>query len=196
MLEQLRDYWRIYGGLSALFRSVYFLLALPLTLITAHTWTSPGWWGDVISILPSLLGFTIGGFAIFLGVGDERFRALIGGKDPDEGDEHSPFLEVCGSFVHFAVVQFLALLFALICSALYFPAPSWMPDFISNLSAANTIAWGIGYFLFMYGLLLAIATVLGIFRVATWYDEWRTRQRQEENSTGSDHHQPDSQAEK
>jgi len=74
--QLLGRYWVVYGGWPALIWSPYFHLSLVLLVITASQWINPLWWDSVLSIVPNLLGFTLGGFAIFLSFGDDRFKAI------------------------------------------------------------------------------------------------------------------------
>ena len=77
-------YWRTYGEAYAMLSSAYFHAALLLLAITSHYWLTECWWEQSISILPNLLGFSLAGFAMFLGFGDEKFRALLAEKDEEE----------------------------------------------------------------------------------------------------------------
>lgn len=94
VLNIFGTYWRAYGGWIALLKSPYFHAALVLLALTFHTWTAEDWWEDVTSVLPNLLGFTLGGFAIFIGFGDERFRALLAEPEEDKQGEVRPTMRV------------------------------------------------------------------------------------------------------
>ena len=66
--EVFASYWSKYGGFKSLLLSPYFQTAILITLLTVGFWfgISTKWWERVISVIPNLLGFTLGGFAIFL----------------------------------------------------------------------------------------------------------------------------------
>ena len=73
-------YWRGYGGIIALLSSLYVWLSLVITLIIAinncdqqNLWE---WYENVINIIPSILGFALGGYAILVGFGDEKFLSI------------------------------------------------------------------------------------------------------------------------
>lgn len=161
-------YWTTYGGMSALFQSAYLHAAFVLLIITSHFWLSEKWWEQSISVLPNLLGFSLGGFAMFLGFGDEKFRAILAEKDDDEIT--SAYLSLCSSFVHFIFIQFLALIFAIIARSLdfYMPPPTGI---------GRAVIWsghvfhGIGYLLFLYSITSMLAATMAVFRTCSWYEK-------------------------
>lgn len=168
-------YWQIYGGWPALFRSPYFHFAILLAGISSQTWLTPGWWEQVLDVNPNLLGFTLGGFAIFLGFGDERFKALISGVDPEEAESYSPYLEICATFLHFILVQWLAILAALFCRALYIPVPVSFAPALLWLEVGRVIMWALSYGIFLYSITLLGATAIAMFRITETYDAFHTR---------------------
>jgi hypothetical protein len=167
-----RVYWVAYGGLKAMLRSPYLHLAGVLLLLTFNTWTSPQWWETSIAVLPNLLGFTLGGFAIFIGFGDERFRAML--ADPDTESENRPsiYVSLCATFVHFILVQFLALAAALLAKSWWFYA-AWMDAVRPALPYLNGAAGAIGYFIFLYALTSVVAATMHVLRIATMYEAHR-----------------------
>ncbi len=168
-------YWRAYGGLSSLLRSPYFHLSIFLSLLTGHIWNNEAWWEQVISTLPNLLGFTLAGFSMFIGFGDERFRSML--ADPDEGeveqrDQPTIYLALCSTFVHFIVVQIVALLYAIVAKALWFHVPC-LDSVREYLQILRFFAWGFGYLLFLYALTSALAATMHVFRIASMYEQFR-----------------------
>jgi len=168
--EIFASYWKAYGGFRALVRSPYLHIALVLLAPTFKLWLSPLWWDIVIGVLPNLLGFTLGGFAMFLGFGDDKFRALL--AEPDDEDPSGPglYVKLCSTFVHFILVQALALLAALLAKALWFPY-EWPAGFLPYLKLFNGVGGGIGFGLFLYACTSIMAATLHVFRIATWYEE-------------------------
>lgn len=164
-------YWRAYGGATGLFRSPYLHLALLASALTFHTWMSDGWWQDVISALPNLIGFTLGGLAIFIGFGDEKFRTLL--ADPDEKNQApSIYVGLCATFVHFILIQAFALLFAVVAKSLNFhwaALDPWWPI----VEKGNWLFGWAGYFLFLYALTSIIAVTMHVFRISTMYEQYR-----------------------
>ena len=155
-------------------RSPYFHAALLLLVLTFNTWFEKDWWTDVISALPNLLGFTLGGFAIFIGFGDERFRQMLADPETDNEGNEVPtiYVSLCATFVHFIVIQLSALVYALVAKSwwFYFPWPSYIADFIPLFRG---VAWAIGYGLFLYALTSVVAATVHVFRIANMYEKYQ-----------------------
>ncbi|HBC3405476.1 hypothetical protein [Vibrio parahaemolyticus] len=165
----LKEYWLAYGGWKALFSSKYFWGAAALNSLLFNSWypVESKWWEMVLSITPNFLGFTLGGFAMWVAIGDEKFKGLIAGAD--EEDEISPYMEVNATFTHFLLLQILALILAII-------AKSFDAIVINNpyMAIAARIYAFSAHFVFVYALLTTIAAVFAILKVAKWYDEYRS----------------------
>lgn len=176
-------YWVAYGGAAALMRSAYMHWALLLLALTWKTWVEPqtipggsvaAWWDQSLSVLPNLLGFSLGGFAIFIGFGDEKFRQLLADPVPG-GDANSSanlYVKACATFVHFILVQALALMAAVIAKAWWFYSPL-MDPLREWLPLLNGVAGLLGYGLFLYALSCVIAATMHVFRLANMYAKFR-----------------------
>lgn len=166
-----RRYWRAYGGTGALVRSPYLHVAIVGLVLTTPFWLQKEWWEQVLSVIPNLLGFTLGGFAVFLGFGDEKFRALL--SEPDEEDTIGPsqYMKLCATFVHFIVLQALSLFGAILAKALNFKCP-WPDGLLCDwvVPAANAVGSAIGYGLFLYAVTSILAATMHVFRIAGYYD--------------------------
>ncbi|HGH0634157.1 TPA: hypothetical protein ACJHGQ_002829, partial [Yersinia enterocolitica] len=90
-----------------------------MTLILYPSWSHSGWWNDILSLMPNLLGFSLGGFAMWIAIGDESFKKFIAGDDIDDNGEveFSPYMSVNATFVHFILLQLLTIIAALITKA-------------------------------------------------------------------------------
>jgi len=167
-----KRYWHAYGGSLALVKSLYLWSALALTLVLYPAWSQPGWWSDVISIMPNLLGFSLGGYALWMSIGDDNFKNLI----IRNGDKNrpSPYMQVNATFAHFIMLQLFALLTALTAKTFYFTLAESNPFYPLTQTAGFQFfcvaGYAIGYFLFIYALLSALAATLALFRVSSWYD--------------------------
>lgn len=178
----LKTYWRAYGGLQALIQSFYLLVAVALLALTFNTWRAPAlvgpnewsaWWDQSISVLPNLLGFTLGGFAIFIGFGDEKFRQLLSEQEAGSRLFENDYVQLCATFVHFIVVQVLALLAAILGKAWWFYA-AWMDPYREVLPWLNAVGGALGYGLFLYALTSVLAATMHVFRIATLYAAFQT----------------------
>lgn len=166
-------YWNAYGGFSALVRSFYLHAALIITVICTNAWLTAGWWDQVTSILPNVLGFTLGGFAIFISFGDEKFRQLLAEPDEDDAEAPTAYVQLCSTFVHFILVQIIALLFAIIAKSTHFPWEK-SPDFFkAALPWLNGAVGFVGYTLFIYSLTSALAATMHVFRIASMYETFQ-----------------------
>jgi hypothetical protein len=168
VLRIYERYWRAYGGFAALIRSPYLHAALVTTLICFKVWLSPGWWTMATSILPDVTGSAfIIALALFTSVGDVEFKKFL--MDPDEDDEEATtaYIKLCATFVHFIFVQTVALLFAVIVKAMYFPWVNAPEFFKAVLPWLNGTAGFIGFSLFVYSMMGVLAVTMNIFRIAS-----------------------------
>lgn len=155
--RSLLIYWKAYGGFPSLIRSPYLHFAALFTLITWPLWNgkeSPSSWFDItLSVLPNVLGFTLGGYAILLSFGDASFRRIISGADHD--GSASPFMVLNSTFIHFILIQVISILLALFGKA-------W--GMTSGTYAA------IGFACFVYSITTAAAAAMAVLNVADWFD--------------------------
>lgn len=164
-LQQTQKYWQSYGGLKGLLHSPYCHIAIVLTLLTAGFWRDNNWWQHNLSILPNLLGFTLGGLAVFLCIGDENLKIAM--MISDDGDiTKTPYMRVISSFVHFTMMQASAITIGILANA---ANSTTKPDFLSdNINDLLSLALGfVGYWLFLYSLLLTLALALTIYKISS-----------------------------
>lgn len=162
-----KAYWTAYGGIKALIQSVYLHAAVFLLALTFPVWTNGGaWWEVPIASLPTMLGFTVAALAVFIGFGDEDYRALLAQPDCDDKLGVSIYVSLCTTFVHFIIVQALAFSFAIIASSWkQVVPPEWFLPF-------QIIGCGIGFFLFLYAVTSIVAVTMHIFRIARMYETY------------------------
>lgn len=167
----VKRYWTAYGGLRALVRSMYLWSSLVLSICLYKLWLAPGWWDTVLSVIPNLLGFSLGGFALWIAIGDDNFRELIAIKRSDK--RASIYDGINANFVHFIVLQVLALLCALWAKGMDFalPADCWVivhyrQEYFTIVRVFNYL----GFAIFVYALLTALSATLGLYRVTRMYE--------------------------
>jgi hypothetical protein len=180
-------YWKSYGGVKALVRSYYLYGAILLTLALAPHWLNTEWWKHVLAIMPSVLGFSLGGYAMWIALGDENFRKLISGES--EPGKTSPFMSVNAAFVHFILLQILAIILALFADAYNFSLPKEsciLELFGNSLYYLRKIFAFFGYFIFVYALLSAVAATLALLRVSSWYDAFMSKKLEQEKNEGQE----------
>ncbi|HGY9582011.1 TPA: hypothetical protein ACOJQP_000372 [Vibrio harveyi] len=174
----IRRYWKAYGGIKALFSSAFFYLAIAFTALLYTQWTKTGWWDTVLSVMPNLLGFTLGGFAMWVAIGDEDFKATISGVDEGDPNEVSPFMEVNATFAHFIFLQVFSILCAVVNKAydVTLPADHVIVKALGDKFELVTLGfYAFSYFLFIYALLSALGSVLALFSVSACYDDYQSK---------------------
>lgn len=163
--ELLSRYWRNYGGWKAFWFSPYFHLSLVIGVCTFPYDYSDKllWWDLPIGVLPSLIGFSLGGYAIFLAFGDEKFKQLISGDSVNK--EPSPYLIINTTFLHFIMVQISALILAVVAKSTNVKPEKNDLDFL-------IYGYGvISYVGFIYALFLALATTIALYRLISLHDK-------------------------
>ena len=162
-------YFSAYGGWKAIFRSKYFWFSIVFTAILYPYWHINEWWNDVLDIIPNLLGFTLGGYAMMLAFGNEKFQKIL--SKINDGDDYSAFTDLNVAFVHFIVLQTLSILLALMCKAYYFTIPSSSSFYsLSEYLFIVAVPWyGFCYFLFVYSIVSTFAATFAILRLMKMY---------------------------
>lgn len=196
LCEVLLSYWNSYGGTKTFLCSPYLHIAIILSVVMWPIWTQSNWWDLVISILPSVVGFSLGGYAIFTAFGNEDFKYAISGiddKNKKEKQQYSPFIQANASFLHFIIIQLVALIFAVLAQARIYNSLSehiklkimdvlTIKDFFI-IDGITQLFWFFAFSLFVYALSLAFAATFAIFRMALWFDKSVTIQKKIEKSS-------------
>ncbi len=165
-------YWYVYGGTCDVITSPYFGLALILTiLIFIISWPStPASYEVALSVIPNLLGFTLGGYVVMFSFGDSGFLSVIAGEIESENARSSPLVAYAARYMHFLVIQCACLMFAVFQNAIYKDCDlgdlfewKWKLFVVFNFAE---------YILLNYALSLALATTAGIFRTALRFDKF------------------------
>ena len=144
----IERYWTAYGGLRQLFTSPVFYISILITFFLFPIWNfEEKWWEMVLSIMPNVLGFSLGGYAMWMAIGDDNFRELISGIE-NEIEETSPYMNVSAKFAHFIVVQILSIIAALFNKSYFIMTESSDMYFPTNICISFIINM-FGFYLFM-----------------------------------------------
>lgn len=158
-LDSFKIYWKAYGGYQALLYSMYLWLSLALALcVTAipalvtscNKWD---WSSTVLSIVPSVLGFSLGGYAILIGFGGEKFVNLLIKTVDDDGT--SQYMKVNAAFLHFIFIQFLCIIYASI---------------FKLLDIQNIFIYFFGILFFFYSLFTIMSTAFIVLNIADSFE--------------------------
>jgi len=115
----LRKYGEIYGGWGAVLKSSYFWWSVVLAVVLFPLWITQEpnggyeWVSMSLTIIPSMVSFSLGSMAIILSMGGGKFLKVI----QSNGEEGSFYLKMVSTFMHFIIVQFVALLATLLAEA-------------------------------------------------------------------------------
>lgn len=163
----LKRYWKGYGGCAALFSSPYFHAAIILSLPGAFLAPS-GWVEKVESIVPSLLGLSLAGYAILLALGSGEFFDKI--KKQKANGRPSTLEGISTAFLHFVIVQSFALIASLLYAALIETAPplrSLLEDqgLITAYVIIRIVAGFVGWLGLFYSVTCMIALSFRLYRM-------------------------------
>lgn len=168
LIERLRQYFDAYGGWRALITSPLFSLSALITAINYSNWLESSEWVSLSqNMIPNLLGFSLGTYAILTSGIKRTLKALKNDKDISYLDE------INATFFHFLFVQVLALIWTFIFhSTLVYDvaalssATTW-PGANLMCSALYAVGSFIGCFLLVYSVVLVLGAALAIYRLAS-----------------------------
>lgn len=183
-LPWLHRYFRHIGGWRSIGKSKYVWASVFLTALSAPGWTLPGWWEMTISVVPALLGLSLAAFAILQAFANGPFllhlrkarppRPPSGPRPPNAADQTN------ARFVHFIILQTLALIAAVVCKMTYVEARwpisgliSYVP--LSLLRAGAILCWSVGFWLFAYALLSIVATTGALYNFITSFQRFTAK---------------------
>jgi hypothetical protein len=157
-----RIYWNLYGGSPAIAKSPYVYASIIITIILLPA-TIEGdsgfiWSSLAFEIIPSMLGFSMGGMAIVIAFSQSQsFSAMT-----QDGRDDSLYMKIIANFFHFIFIQTITILIAFFDTAYSIP-------FISV----------IGSFFLVYGVLVALATAGMLLNTARIFNRMSTRSSNE-----------------
>jgi hypothetical protein len=169
LLNRIRRYFRAYGGWTAVVLSPFFLFSLVVSGLSYSVWSKPSWVSTAQSLLPNLLGFSLGTYSILFSLLTNRVRSAMKRMINERGI--SRLEETNATFFHFIFVQVIALAWSFIFSGsaladlLTLAGKSW-PGALSLLWWLTGIGAYLGYTLLIYSFVLILGAALSVYRLA------------------------------
>ena len=154
-IDTFRQYLAVYGGARQFLRSPYLHISVALTVVTLIFWPlkdgiAIGSASEIaISVLPNLLGFTVGALAIVLAFSSAAIFKFIA----QDGKPDSFFMSLTANLVHFILVQVVALTVGII-----------------GKSLASRAVDDIALFLLFYAVLVVLSAAVQLFHTAVIYN--------------------------
>lgn len=172
LARRIRRYFHDYGGWTGVLTSPLLWVALGISAINYDWWIEHKWISVSQSLIPSLLGFSLGTYAILFSLMTNRLKKALKTVLNDNG---VPYLnEVNATFFHFIFVQVSALAWSfvqqsdvLVDVVGYF---GLFPSAMTYLRFFDATASFIGAFLLLYSVLLVIGAALAVYRIASIVD--------------------------
>jgi len=175
LLNNIRRYFSDYGGWKNTVYSPFVSMSIIITFLNYSGWMNSIWVEQSFDLIPSLLGFSLGTYAILFSIISGRLKRALKLVKNIHGVSYLD--EVNATFFHFIFVQVFCLVWAFLYSG------TWYYDIlmsISNLKITSgfdgrvmfcyfltkSIFSFIGNFLLIYSFLLVLAAALIIYRIA------------------------------
>jgi hypothetical protein len=171
--RHLKRYFRAYGGWSGIFGSPLFLGAVLIAALNYRQWLVSGWTDKVYALLPNLLGFSLGTYAIIFSLLTNRIKLAM--RILKNNNSVSYLEQVNSTFFHFIFVQVITLIWSIIFDG------SILRDIAIIFKGKVPIVWSaflfsakigsfVGYLLMIYSIFLVIGAALAIYRLALIVD--------------------------
>ncbi|WP_176036078.1 hypothetical protein [Brucella tritici] len=173
LFKWLNRYRRAYGGFRAMFASPFFGVAIIITGLSYSLWIEPKWIEKAENLIPSLLGFSLGTYAIIFSIVGGRIKGALRQVQAPHGVS---YLEAINSiFFHFIFVQVCCLAWAFLYQG------TWLIDFVVLIEPSLPFARNgfiyvslmgsfMGCFLLVYSILLMVAAAMAVYRLAILKD--------------------------
>lgn len=154
-LGDFSSYIEFYGPMKDLFYSPYFHISVLISLIVIVFAEETNKWTEyALGALPSILGFSIGGYALIATFGDQNFRKFLA---ETTHDNKSILLIINGTFIHFILAQTTAILIAF---------------FVKSTNILNNVVNFFAVIPFVYSITMCIAIAFSIMTISKWYKDF------------------------
>ncbi len=174
MSKTLKKYWQSYGGFKALMKSPFLWLSFLMTILSYEFFLDKKWLDIPLSMLPSLLGFNLASYSVWLAFGNHKLNKILSKLKEDQ--VHSRYMEVNSSFIHFILAQILCLIFVVLLrtnslkNVIYLTDLVCLNFYMKFLEYAQIFINGFVFFLFFYCLFSMLAAVLGFIGITSGLD--------------------------
>lgn len=156
LYKDFKDYIYYFGPLKDIFKTPYFHFSLVMAFITGVFASEPSIWAEhALSMLPDVLGFSIGGYAIIITFGDNEFRKFLVKAKTSDGK--SILMVINGAFIHFIMAQTLSIILAYI---------------VNSINIENLFVNIILSLPFFYSLVFCVAIAFEIKTISKWYKKF------------------------
>jgi len=167
--KYLRRYFSDYGGYKAVVGSPLFLTSLLVGLISYRSLREENWPELAFSIIPNLLGFSLGTYALLFSLISPRIRLALRSLRNDRGTKYLD--EMNATFLHFIIAQVICILWSFLYrQSLFFDISSAIsgifPSRVNLFPILSDFGSYIGIVLIIYSLLLVIGSSLTVYRIA------------------------------
>lgn len=147
--DSFGHYWALYGRWGAVLKSPLAHLSIVFSAVAWGTGRACDWTELAVSIIPSLMGFSLGAMAIVLAFPTTRMFEVLS----EGGRQDSYYMDMASKFLHFFVLQ----TFALICGMC---VPS------GKYAAVDVL----GFWLLTYSSLTGLALAISLYATARLYN--------------------------
>lgn len=167
--DSLLRYWRAYGGWRAFWTSPILHVSLILNIGCYAYWFDRSWQPLTLSLLPSILGFSLGTYALVFSLLTSKIKIALKELKTESG---ASFLDELNSlFMHFLVTQVVSIIFAILYSATLIHDVIMMisgdPLFSeSAITFLAPIGGAVGCLLLIYAVLSVATAALVVYRLA------------------------------
>jgi hypothetical protein len=171
-VKYFKETWKNAEGFTGIFASPYFHTSLFFTIAASSQWRTAGWWDNVFSIIPNLIGFSIGSYTLLWSINNAFLkRAMV--KAVSE-DGRSAYLSLHAIFLRFILMQVWALLLALLSQLIDDKPYGWFTSFLQSAPSAviwifswlPQAFWFISYLIFIYALSLSVSCAMAVYRIS------------------------------
>lgn len=149
--------------------SPLFGVSFAITALSYSNWLHTHWVDQTLALIPSLLGFSLGTYAILFSLLTNRMKRALRASVNKRGVTY--LKEINATFLHFIFVQIASLFWAFLFSG------TWLIDLATALGStvpvvesvylgAKVVGSFIGMLLLVYSIALVAGSALAVYRLA------------------------------